>query len=211
MSKHFAAGAVIAAALLLIQPLGEGAYAKRPQNRHVAVDRVCRCTEADFQRTIDRFFYQFQTNSDSLFTWVYLNTSGDGNEKEGGKDAIRINYTEAKYDPAKKTGDIGLDIYVLGSKMFPDRHLLTSNYGRQLEITYSGSLLESGSIVFRMDSVAHRQTKVHYEFNFVFGKIAAFLISDKMWNDVIKWRLEQVFANMVEFAETGTVTDHKKN
>ena len=185
--------------------------ARRPQDRYVAVDTVCQCTPAQFQATINRFFYQFQTNSDSLFTWAYLNTGGDGNEKEGGKDAIRIHYTEAKYNPTDKTGDIGLDIYVLGSKMFPDRHLFTQNYGSRLLVTYSGSLLEKGEIIFRMDSVAPHKTKVHYQFSFVFGKFFSLFISDKMWGEVIRWRLEQVFANLVEYSETGNVTEKKKN
>ncbi|MBQ4507960.1 MAG: hypothetical protein II970_03600 [Paludibacteraceae bacterium] len=200
---------IIATLFSLLMPFAS-LYARRPQDRHVLVDTVCRCTPAQFQKTIDRFFYQFQNNSDSLFNWVYLNTGGDGNEKEGGKDAIKLHYAQAIYDPVEKTGDLGLDIYVLGSKMFPDRHLYTKNFGRKLGVTYSGSLLENGSVVFRLDSVAPRQTKVHYEFNFVFGKFFSLLISDKIWNEVIKWRLEQVFANLVEYTETGKVTDHKK-
>ena len=186
-------------------------YARRPQDRHVKVDTVCRCTPAQFQKTIDKFFYQFQTNSDSLFNWAYLNTGGDGNEKEGGKDAIRLQYAEAKYDPVEKKGDLGLDIYVLGSKMFPDRHLFTQNFGSTLGVTYSGSLLENGSIVFKVDSVAPMRTKVHYEFNFVFGKFFSLLISDNTWEEVIKWRLEQVLTNLIEYTETGKVTDHKKS
>ena len=200
---------IIATLFCLLMP-SASLYARRPQDRHVLVDTVCRCTPAQFQKTIDRFFYQFQTNSDSLFNWVYLNTGGDGNEKEGGKDAIKLHYAEAKYDPVEKTGDLGLDIYVLGSKMFPNRHLYTRNFGRELGVTYSGSLLENGSVVFRLDSVSPHKTKVHYEFNFVFGKFFSLLISDKIWNEVIKWRLEQVFANLVEYTETGKVTDHKK-
>jgi hypothetical protein len=195
-------------AMLLLLPW-QGVEARRPQDRHVVVDTVCACTQTQFQQTIDKFFYQFQTNSDSLFLWAYLNTGGDGDESEGGKDAIRLHYGEAKYEPVEKKGDLQIDIYVLGSKMFPNRHLYTKNYGCRMGVTYSGSLLESGNIIFNMTPQLDGKTKIHYEFNLVFGRFFSLFISDKIWEGVIKWRLEQLLFNLIEHAETGHVTDHK--
>ena len=182
----------------------------RPKDRHVVLDSVCDCTPQQFQHTIDKFFFQFQTNSDSIFQWAYLNTEGDGNHEEGGKDAIGLKYVYAKYDPLTHTGDLAVDIYVLGSKMFPDRHLITVNHGSYMTATYSGSILDDASIIFRLDSVAPQKTKIHYEFNLVFGRFISLFISDKTWNNAIRWRLEQIFYNLIEYTETGTVTKKKK-
>lgn len=183
----------------------------RPRDRHVYLDTICNCTATRFQQTLDRFFYQFQTgNTDSLFTWVYLNTNGDGDTKDGGKDAIGLRYTYATYNPITKTGDQALDIYVLGSRMFPNRHIISVNHGSYLTATYSGSILDDASIVFRLDSVAPQKTHIHYEFNLIFGRFIAMFISDKTWNGAIQWRLEQIFYNLMEYAETGKVIEWKK-
>lgn len=181
----------------------------RPRDRHVVVDTISCTSPAKFKQVIDKFFYQFQTGSDSLFNWVYLNTDGDGNSNEGGKDAIALVYTTATYDSINKTGDQAMDIYVFGSKMFPDRHLLSVNHGLKMTATYTGSLLEDASIVFRIDSVSPHLIQVHYEFNLLFGYLASMFISDKVWKGAIKWRLEQILANLIEYAETGTVKKKK--
>ncbi len=183
--------------------------ASRPTNRKVQLDTVCSCTPNRFQYVIDKFFYQFQTNTDSIFEWAYLNTEGDGNASENGKDAIKIHYNNALYDSITRTGDLGLDIYVLGMKMFPDRHIITTNNGSCLNATYSGSLLDDAHIKFTLDSIAPQLVRVRYEFNLVFGKFASMMVSDKVWHSAMRWRLEQIFANLVEYAETGQVIKRK--
>lgn len=185
--------------------------AARPQNRQVCVDTICSCSPERFQQVIDKFFYQFQTNADSIFEWAYLNTGGDGDSSEGGKDAVALRYNKATYDPVTRTGDIALDIYVLGAKMFSDRHLITVNHGSRLNATYSGALLDDAHISFTLDSVAPQVVKVRYEFSLVFGKFASMLVSDKIWHNAMRWRLEQVFANLVEYAETGNVVNRRRN
>lgn len=181
--------------------------AARPTHRSVVKDTVCQCSAEHFQYVIDKFFYQFQTNSDSLFQWVYLNTGGDGSDKdENGKNAVGIRYAGATYDPLTHTGDQVLDIYVLGSKMFPNKHLVTVNHGTYMTATYSGSLLDDADIRFHLKPVDDNRIDIHYEFNLVFGKFFALFVSDKVWYNTIKWRLEQVLYNLIEYAETGTVT-----
>lgn len=185
------------------------AWAARPRYRFVRMDTICQCTPAQFQQVVDSFFYQFQTgDSDALFEWAYLNTGGDGNTNEGGKDAVQLHYTTATYDHETRTGDQAIDIYVLGSKMFPDRHLVTISHGTRMDATYSGALLDDASIVFHIDSVAPTVTRVKYEFNLVFGGFVAMFISDKVWHGAMRWRIEQLMRNFVECAETGTVLKH---
>ena len=184
-------------------------WAARPRNRFVRMDTVCHCSVGEFQHVVDSFFYQFQTGaSDSIFEWAYLNTGGDGNTSEGGKDAVRLHYTTATYDHKTRTGDQALDIYVLGSKMFPDRHLITVSNGGRMDLTYSGALLDDANIIFKIDSVAPTTTRVKYEFNIVFGGFVAMFISDKTWHGAMRWRIEQLLKNFVECAETGTVKQH---
>jgi len=196
--------------LFLLTFYATALLAARPTNRKVQLDTVCSCTPNRFQHVIDKFFYQFQTNTDSIYEWAYCNTEGDGNDTEGGKDAIRICYNKALYDPITRTGDLGLDIYVMGIKMFSDRHILTTNNGCSLNATYSGSLLDDAHIKFTLDSISPELVRVRYEFNLVFGKFASMFVSDKVWHNAMRWRLEQVFANLVEYAETGKVIKRKE-
>lgn len=181
-------------------------FASRPRERAVVVDTICGCSAERFRQVVDKFFFQFQTNSDSLFQWVYLNTEGDGNKDEGGKDAIALRYGDAKYDPVTRSGDLAIDIYVFGAKMFADRHIYTQNYGTSMNATYSGRLLDNLDIIFHVDSIGPEQIRVRYDFKLRLGQMAAALVSDKTWHGAMRWRLEQLFANLVEFAETGTVT-----
>lgn len=175
------------------------------QDRHVIIDTVCQCSVEHFQTVIDRFFYEFQADSKALFDWAYLNTNGDGDTSNNGKDAVAIKYGVNTYDSITKTADQALDIYVLGSKMFPNRHLGTVNHGTYMTATYSGSMLQGADFTFVMDSIAPALTRVHGEFNFVLGKFLSMFITEKKWKMVADWRFRQVFANLIEYAETGTV------
>ncbi len=178
--------------------------------RSVVMDTVCHCSPARWQEVVDKFFLEFQSDADHLFTWAYLNTGGDGDSSSGGKDAIALHYGANTYDRVNKVGDQAFDIYVLGSKMFPDRHLGTINHGQYMTATYSGSMLKGANIQLLSDSIAPNKTKVHYEFNLYLGHFLSLIISEKTWNNVADWRLRQIFANLVEYAETGTVIDRSK-
>ena len=175
------------------------------RDRHVVIDTVCNCSGQYLQSVIDKFFYEFQTNPDNLFTWAYLNTEGDGDKN--GKDAIVIKYVQTEYNALTREGDQTLDIYVLGSKMFPNRHLGTVNHGNRITATYSGSLLENAEIRFDLDSVAPAKTAVHYEVNFVFGKFFSLFITDKNWATIGQWRFGVVLANIINYAETKSEQD----
>lgn len=175
------------------------------RDRHVVIDTICNCSQQHLQTVIDKFFLEFQTNPDNLFTWAYLNTDGDGNTN--GKDAIAIKYVKTEYNAITREGDQTLDIYVLGSKMFPNRHLGTINHGNRLTATYSGSLLEDAEIIFKLDSITPTQTAVHYEVNFVFGKFFSLFITDKNWASIGQWRFGIVLSNIIEYAERQTSSE----
>lgn len=174
------------------------------RDRRVVRDTICACTPAHWREIRDLFFYQFQTNSDSLFNWAYVNT-GDEGDKEG-KDAIKLVYGPGNYDPVTRRGDQQFDIWVLGSKMFTDRHLGTANHGDYLTATYSGSMLEGANIILRSDSLSPMQTAVYYEFHLRFGKFFSIFVNNRVWQNAVAWRLNTVFDNIIEFAEKGLVT-----
>ncbi len=174
------------------------------RDRRVVRDTVCECTPARWREIRDLFFYQFQTNSDSLFDWVYVNTGGD-DDKEN-KDAIKLVYGPGTYDPVTKQGDQQFDIWVLGNNLFPDRHLGTINHGDYLTATYSGSMLEGANIILRSDSLSPVQTAVYYEFHLRFGKFFSIFVNNRVWQNAVAWRLNTVFENIIEYAETGQVT-----
>lgn len=207
----------------------------RPKTRGVEMDTIAHCSLTAMENTISKFCYQFQADPDELFSWAYLNTGSESpseqkaettntnassknkrDESANGKDAIRLVYKDRKYDAKQRVGDVALDIYVLGSPMFRDNHL-GSIYSQteisqtqqiqQLIATYSGSLLEGGEIRFHLDSIAPNRVKVHYTFNLTFGRFLATFISDKTWRNVADWRFRAIFGNLVEYAETGKVTD----
>lgn len=213
----------------------------RPKTRGVIVDTVANCHISKVHATVSRFCYEFQADPDLLFSWAYLNTGSESpdepqkelteaekikkeeqrkkDESKEGKDAIRLVYKDRTYDPDTYTGDVAIDIYVLGSRMFKDNHLgtvygttmLTSHSEiQQLNATYSGSILDGGQILFRLDSIGPNLTEVHYDFNLTFGRFLATFISDKTWQNVVEWRLKNILGNLIEYAETGKVTDRSK-
>lgn len=190
----------------------------RPQSRQVQTDTICNVPIAKMRAIADRFAYEFQTDQEALFEWAF---KGTGDENSGkGKDAIMLRYKDRTYDAQKRTGDVAIDIYVLGARMFKDNHLTTvyepkekdKNGKPQSRIyaTYSGSLLEGGEMIFRFDSIAPNKTAAHFEFNITFGKFFSAFISDKTWQQVAVWRIRTIFCNIKEFAETGKVKDKQK-
>lgn len=205
--------------LSLLLGLIPSAFALRPQTRVVEVDTVAHCSMQAMESTVSRFCYEFQADVDMLFEWAYLNTDGGEEEKTGkGKDAVRLEYRDRTYDPVAKTGDVAINIYVLGSRLVRDAHLGTQysahSYApgkleQRLDATYSGSLLDGAMIRFEMDSISPVETAVHYTFSISFGRFLAQFISDKTWAGVAEWRLRAIFDNLVEFAETGTVSTPK--
>lgn len=196
----------------------------RPQRREVVVDTVCNTSLKELLLVADRFCYQFQACPDSLFSWAYIGLGEQDTTKQKTKesrDAIQLRYKDRVYDPKLKTGDVAIDIYVLGVRWWKDQHLgskyvLTrpahSPYPltAHMKATYSGSILEGGDFILRMEPISPTQTKVHYEFRLVFGRVLSAFISDKMWHNAIEWRLATILDNIIECAETGTVQPKKK-
>jgi hypothetical protein len=191
----------------------------RPQQREVVIDTVCNAPLHQMLQTTNRFCRQFQACPDSLFNWAYVGT-GEAEVEESktkeGRDAIQLRYKDRSYDAATKTGDVAIDIYVLGVRWWKDQHLGTktrlmrpanSQYplSAHMTATYSGSILEGGDFILRMEPISDTQTRIHYEFRLVFGKVLSAFISDKTWNNAIRWRLETILENLIEQTETGTV------
>jgi len=209
--------------LILVLLVSATAFA-RPQMREVIRDSVVNAPFRDVLLTADRFCYEFQACPDSLFEWAYLGLDEaeivESSSKES-RDVIQLRYKDRVYDPTNKTGDVAIDIYVLGVRWWKNQHLGTkyvlsrpakSKYPltAKMTATYSGSILEGGTVLMRMEPISETQTSVHYEFRLVFGKVLSAFISDKTWQNAIEWRLSTIFDNLVEYAETGTVTPKEK-
>lgn len=155
--------------------------------------------------------------------WAYVGIDEyeqKGAKKKQKRNAIELRYKDRIYDPQELTGDVAIDIYVLGMRWWKDQHLGTrqlwdeqpAKAGRRrahMTATYSGSILEGADIIFITDSIAPNQTRVQYEFSLVFGKMLAGFISDNVWNQSIAWRFKMILENLVEYAETGTVRPKK--
>ena len=191
----------------------------RPQTRAVVIDTVCDASIEQLLPVIRRFCYQFQACPDSLFPWAYAGTAEEPTtvkKTKESRDAIQLRYKDRVYDAKNKTGDVAIDIYVLGVRWWKDTHLGTkyrllrpanAQYPltAHMTATYSGSLLEGGDFVMRLEPISENQTRVHYEFRLVFGKVLSTFISDKTWYNAVEWRVETILENLVEHAETGTV------
>ena len=197
----------------------------RPQTRAVVIDTVCDASIEQLLPVIRRFCYQFQACPDSLFDWAYLNlkeheeADANKNTKEG-RAVIQLSYKDRTYDPKTKTGDVAIDIYVLGVRWWKDQHLGTKYsltrpahaphpLTARLKATYSGAILEGGDWIFVMTPVSPTQTHLHYEFSLTFGRVLSAFISDKVWKNAIEWRFQIILENLIEYAETGTVVQRK--
>lgn len=209
----------ITAILLLL--LSVSTLAARPQKREVIIDTICNAPLKEMLKVANRFCYQFQACPDSLFSWAYLGMGEaevtESKTKES-RDAIQLLYKERVYDPKLKTGDVAIDIYVLGVRWWKDQHLGTkyvlsrpshAQYPltAHMTATYSGSILHGGDCIFRMEPISPDKTRVHYEFSLTFGKVLSAFISDKTWKNAIEWRFVTILENLVECAETGTVSE----
>ncbi|MBR4704379.1 MAG: hypothetical protein IKP02_02110 [Paludibacteraceae bacterium] len=195
----------------------------RPQRREVIIDTVCNAPLKQMLTVTNRFCRQFQAGPDSLFEWAYLGLAEEPSEpktKES-RDAIQLRYKDRVYDPKLKTGDVAVDIYVLGVRWWKDQHLGTkymltrpvnASYPltAHLKATYSGSILEGGDMVMVLEPISDTQTRIHYEFRLVFGRVLSAFISDKTWHNAIEWRFGVILENMIECAETGTVLPKKR-
>jgi hypothetical protein len=195
----------------------------RPQRREVIIDTVCNAPLKQMLTVTNRFCRQFQACPDSLFEWAYLGLAEEPSEpktKES-RDAIQLRYKDRVYDAKSKTGDVAIDIYVLGVRWWKDQHLGTkysltrpasAHYPltAHLKATYSGSILEGGDWIFVMEPISPTQTRLHYEFSITFGRVLSAFISDKIWRNAIEWRFQVILDNLIECAETVTVTVHRK-
>ena len=192
----------------------------RPQTRAVIIDTVCNASLSEMKQVVDSFCRQFQACPDSLFLWAYLGLGEDeiaASATKESKDAIQLRYKDRVYDPVLKTGDVAIDVYVLGVRWWKDQHLGTKyleshtdapySLTQHLTATYSGSILEGGDIVLLLTPLSEQRTRVQYEFRLTFGRFLSAFISDKTWRNAIEWRFEAILENLVECAETGTVQD----
>lgn len=197
----------------------------RPQRREVVIDTVCNAPLQKMLKVTNRFCYQFQACPDSLFTWAYVGTGEaevvESTKSKESRDAIQLRYKDRTYNPRNKTGDVAIDIYVLGVRWWKDQHLGTkyvlsrpakSQYPltAHMTATYTGSILDGGDFIIRMEPISENQTSVHYEFSLTFGKVLSAFISDKTWKNAIQWRFETILENLVECAETGKVSPKER-
>ena len=211
--------------LVLFLAISANMFAWRPQARGVVIDTICNASWQSMLLTADKFCYQFQACPDSLFDWAYLNlkeheeADTKKNTKEG-RAVIQLSYKDRTYDPKTKTGDVAIDIYVLGVRWWKDQHLGTKYsltrpahaphpLTARLKATYSGAILEGGDWIFVMTPVSPTQTHLHYEFSLTFGRVLSAFISDKVWKNAIEWRFQIILENLIEYAETGTVVQRK--
>ncbi len=193
-----------------------------PQYRAVVRDTICHVSVDEMSEIAKLFFRQFQSCPDSLFSWAYVGLDdGEGKtevKKKKSKEshnAIQLRYKDRFYNPSTQTGDVAIDIYVLGLRWWKDTHLgthstLTStvdSYDRthHMTATYSGSLLEGGNCILKLTPISANEVHVHYEFDLTFGQVLASFISDKVWRNAIEWRFNTILDNLIEYAETGTV------
>ena len=168
------------------------------------------------KQVVDSFCRQFQANPDSLFEWAYVGLEEEKTEEEKTKesrDAIQLRYKDRTYDPKNMTGDVAVDIYVLGVRWWKDTHLGTKcthtwsnkvpkEVKSHMTATYSGSLLEGGNCIIEMKELTPATTQVHFTFDFTFGQMLAFFISDKVWHNAIEWRFHVILKNLIEHAES---------
>lgn len=182
------------------------------QLRRVVLDTVFNCSEARTNAVIDTFVYQMQTDMNALFEWAFIGTENQGDTK--GKDAVSIVYTGNSYEPETRTGILTMTIYVLGLPWFKNREIgsvfrdsvVNTTRSARLDITYSGSILQEANGQFHSTAIDAGHTKVHFELNIILGKFFSTFVTTKSWNEVAKWRIERIFRNIKEYAETGMVT-----
>jgi len=197
------------------------AFAGRPQTRTFTFDTICSASMNQINEVIDRFAYQFQTDPDTLFSWVFSDTGSVGGEEDAtcngqkidskGKDAIFLDYKPGTYDPVKRTGDVLIDIYILGVLWYRDTHLGTIFTREQrndsqfshVDATYSGSLLDKGSINFYLTPLRDNKVQLTFTISLTFGRFFSYFISDKTWNEVASWRMAKVARNFVYYFENG--------
>ncbi len=182
------------------------------QTRRVVMDQVWDCSFERANEVIDLFVYEMQTDMNHLFTWAFLGTENKGDTK--GKDAVSIKYVSNTYEPETRTGVLVTTIEVLGIPWFKNREVGSvyrdsivdgTRYAR-LEITYSGSLLQSANGQFHTTPIDDDHTKMHFELNVVLGKFFSAFVTNKTWSEVAAWRIQTMVNNVKEYAETGTVT-----
>lgn len=205
--------------ILVLFAAGSLASFARPQHREVVIDTICNAPLHTLLAVTNRFCYQFQACPDSLFEWAYLGLGEEEVEEpktKESRDAIQLRYKDRAYDPHTKTGDVAIDIYVLGVRWWKDQHLGTKSVlthpvdahyplTKRMTATYSGAILDGGHMIMRMEPLSETQTKVHYEFCLSFGRVLSLFISDKTWQNAIEWRFAVILENLIECAETGTV------
>lgn len=140
--------------------LSTSVFALRPQKREVIIDTICNAPLKDMLHATNRFCRQFQACPDSLFQWAYKGLEDTEESKKAeltkeSRNAIQLKYNDRIYDPVTKTGDVAVDIYVLGVRWWKDQHLGTKYQVTRppqasypltghLQATYSGSILEGG-------------------------------------------------------------------
>ena len=205
-------GSIVLAVLCAISACAEDV---ERQTRRVVVDTVFDCSLERANAVIDTFVYQLQTDINALFDWAFVGTENQGDTK--GKDAVAIVYTGNTYDAETRKGVLTFTIYLLGVPWFKNRELGTvyrdsvvhdTRYA-QLDITYSGSLLNEANGQFHTTAIDTRHTNVHFELNVVLGKFFSAFVTNKTWNEVAAWRIKMMIDNIKEYAETGKVEPKK--
>lgn len=188
-----------------------------PRNeRRIVIDKVFDCSHERTKEVLDKFVYQLQAEADSLFSWAYMNTGGDGDTK--GKDAVALRYKRCEYEPRTRNSLFVTDIVVLGVPWKRNVEIgahywfkpINEKRHSQLDITYSGKILQDANGFFITTPRKDGKTDVHFELHVAFGKFFSAFVTKKTWQEVAVWRFETIVSNLKEYAETGKVLPKEK-
>lgn len=154
---------------------------------------------------VDSVIVQMQREPRALAEWAF---AGLGEQKEQKKNAVMLEWKDGEYVAERKYARVVFDIRTNGKVRYRDLVMesvvtdTTTELGRdvRVDIYYSGSVLKEAYGYFHViptDSGTIMQMDTHVRFGWFFN----LFISQRMYSQVIDWRMERFVQNLCLMAQ----------
>lgn len=154
---------------------------------------------------VDLMIYQYRTDPDLLFEWVFKGLGNDQKQQE--RKEVMLHFVKTEYDGHSNIGTMWVDVEVPGIKTFRDvavrsKILKSSVPGQQshatMEILYSNSLLKDAHGTLLVCDNNNGMLTIRMDMYVTFGWFFNIFITQRRYRNIVEWRAKGFVDNMAE-------------
>lgn len=171
---------------------------------HTCCIRSLKADAAKADSLVDLLIYQFRTDPDLLFEWVFKGLGNEQKQKE--RKEVQLHFAKTEFDPLTSVGTLWMNVEVPGVKTFKDVPVKSKIVKKlhndfesttTMDILYSSSLLKkaNGTLLVKNDNGI---VTLQFDCYVTFGWFFNIFVTNRRYRNLIEWRVKGMIDNFKE-------------